>query len=544
LLSAGALDTTFGGTGVVATSLSKGGDNAYTSLLQPNGDIVTAGTTVSGSHKTPSFALVARKPDGSLDTAFGSSGKVITANSDNAGANLAAAQYASTDTTGNANKIVLVGNGNSGITLARYNANGTLDTTFGTKGMVTTALNGGELSMAIQPADGKIVVAGWYNEGSYNQAFVVLRYNANGSLDSTFGSNGEVITNPVTGHDNSINMVLVQPDGKILGGGAADYDLYTFPDGTTRVYSEFTLVRYNSDGSLDSTFGSGGIVHTLWPGTGNGSGGINSLALQSNGQIVAVGVASPSNPGSTAWALARYNSDGTLDSTFGTGGLVTLDTSISYDFHNHGAGSVALQSNGELVVLGGASDANLNSTFAVVTLTATGSLDTAFGGTGWVLGTDNSATSSIGIINLANNSVLVQPSDGKIVVTGVRPDSSKQNANDFAVDRYIGTTTLARIGSLTANPEPVASGSSTALTASSITDGNAGANITQVTFYYFDTSGNKVTLGNAIQTSAGLWTQTSTNTFGVTAGSYSMDAQAEAGQDIFGDPFAIMPTVQ
>ncbi len=434
----GSLDTTFGGTGVVATSLSKGGDNAYTSLLQPNGDIVTAGTTVSGPHKTPSFALVAHKPDGSLDTAFGSSGKAITAN--NAGANLAAAEYASTDTTGNANKIVLVGNGNSGITLARYNSNGTLDTTFGTKGMVTTALNGGELSMAIQPADGKIVVAGWYNNPYPNSAFVLLRYNTNGTLDTTFGNNGEVITVPVTGADNAIQDVVVQPDGKILGGGEADY-------GTngTQTFPEFTLVRYNSNGSLDSTFGSGGIVHTLWPGTGNGRGDINSIALQSNGQIVAVGLAFPSNSGGKAWAIARYNSDGSLDNTFGTGGLVTLDTPISYDFHNQAAQSVALQSNGELVVLGGATDANLNGTFAVVTLTTTGSLDTAFGGTGWVLGTDNSATASMGIINLAASSVLVQPSDGKIVITGVAPDSSKQGASDFAVARYIGTTTSARV---------------------------------------------------------------------------------------------------
>src|SRR5262249_1634009 len=123
LSGVGSLDTSFGSTGVVATSLSRYGDNAYTNLLQPNGDIVTAGTTVSGPHKTPSFALVAHKPNGSLDTSFGSSGEVITPNSNNAGANLAAAEYGSTDTTGNANKIVVVGNGNNGITLARYNAN-------------------------------------------------------------------------------------------------------------------------------------------------------------------------------------------------------------------------------------------------------------------------------------------------------------------------------------------------------------------------------------------------------------------------------------
>jgi uncharacterized delta-60 repeat protein len=433
LLSAGALDATLGGTGVVATSLSKGGDNAWTSLLEPNGDIVTAGITTSGPHKTPSFALVAHTPSGSLDTSFGNGGEAITPTTNLSVSFHAAAEYASTDTTGNANKIVEVGNGN-GITLVRYNSNGALDTSFGTNGLVTTPFNGGAMSVAIQPADGKIVVVGWYNEPSNNQALAVLRYNTNGSLDTTFGNNGEVITNPVAGGDNSFNAVVVQSDGKIVAGGEADYDTYN-----TRTLPEFTLVRYNSDGSLDNTFGSGGIVHTLWPGTGSGSGDINSLALEGNGQIVAVGVASPS-PGANAWALARYNSDGSLDSTFGTGGLVTVDTPVSYDFHNGAAQSVAVQSNGELVVLGSALDANFNHTFAVATFTATGALDPAFGGRGWVLGTGNSATSSMGTIASAASSVLVQP-DGKIVVTGALPDNSKRGASDFAVARYDGTTT-------------------------------------------------------------------------------------------------------
>jgi uncharacterized delta-60 repeat protein len=541
LSGVGSLDTTFGSTGVVATSLSRYSDNAYTSLIQPNGDIVTAGTTVSGPHKTPSFALVAHKPSGSLDTSFGSSGEVITPNSNNAGANLAAAEYGSTDTTGNANKIVVVGNGNNGITLARYNANGTLDTTFGTKGMVTTALNGGELSLAIQPADGKIVVAGWYNEPSNKSAFVLLRYNTNGSLDTTFGTNGEVITNPVTGGDNAINQVVVQSDGKILGGGEADYESYN-----NEMLPEFTLVRYNSDGSLDSTFGSGGIVHTPWPVTGDKEGGINSLALQSNGQIVAVGWASDQAAGGAyayAWALARYNSDGSLDNTFGTGGLVTVDTPISYDFHNHGAKAVALQSNGEIVALGGAYDANLNGTFAVATFTASGSLDPAFGGTGWVLGTGNSATASMGTINYAANCLLVQPSDGKIVITGAVPDSSKQGASEFAVARYIGTTTGPQIGSFTAAPNPVTSGSSVTLTASNITDADPGSTVTQVAFY-LDSNGDGIlepgtdTLLGYGTPSGGTWALTF-STANWAAAIDTLFAQAKDSYGVLGDPLAL-----
>jgi uncharacterized delta-60 repeat protein len=529
----GSLDTSFGGTGVVATSLSRSSDIAWTSLLQPNGDIVTAGITVSGPHKTPSLALVAHTPSGSLDTTFGSGGKAITPSSilGNTGARAAAAQYASTDTTGNANKIVVMGDG---IALARYNANGALDATFGKGGLVTTAVNGGAYSVAIQPADGKIVVGGFVSVGS-NVEWLLLRYNANGSLDTTFGSNGEVITSLPPG-DDWIESVVVQPDGKILAGGRAAYA--PPPYGGTQANPEFTLVRYNPNGSLDSTFGSGGIVHTLWSGTGGGTGAIHALALQGNGQIVAVGVAWPSNTGAHAWGLARYNADGSLDTTFGTGGLVSLDTPVSYDFHNNEARSVAVQPNGELVVLGSAYDANINNTFAVATLTATGALDPAFGGSGFVLGTDNSATFSMS----TGKNVLVQSADGKVVVTGVLPDSSKQGASDFALARYIGTATGPHIGSFTANPNPVTAGSNTTLTASNLTDADPGATITQVTFYYFDSTGTKQVLGYGTQTSPGVWTLS--YTVNLASGTYTIYAQAEDSYGVFGDPFALTLTVQ
>jgi uncharacterized delta-60 repeat protein len=533
----GSLDLGFGSTGVVATSLSKSPDTAWTSLLQGNGDIVTAGLTVSGSRKTPSFALVAHTPGGSLDTTFGSGGVAITASSNiSTGGRAAAAQYSSTDTAGNANKIVMVGNsgGGTSITLARYNANGTLDTAFGSNGLATTPVNGGAYSVAIQPADGKIVVGGWYTEGpSPNTALLLLRYNANGSLDTTFGNNGEVITYPVTGPDQIVSVV-VQPDGKIVAGGSAAYDTYY---GTTQTRTEFTLVRYNSNGSLDTTFGTGGIVHTLWPGAGDGSGAINALALQGNGQIVAVGVACPSNPGGNAWGLARYNSDGSLDTTFGGGGLVSLDTPVSYDFHNGQAQAVAVQPNGELAVLGSALDANFNHTFALATVTATGSLDTVFGASGFVLGTSNSATASMGI-----RSVLVQPADGKIVVTGALPDSSKQGASDFALARYIGTSTAPQISSFTLIPSPVTSGNSTTLTASNITDPDPGSTINQISFYYFDSNNNKVVLGTGTQTSPGIWTFTFT--VNLVAGTYTLYTQAEDNYGAFGNPVPLTLTVQ
>jgi hypothetical protein len=225
-----------------------------------------------------------------------------------------------------------------------------------------------------------------------------------------------------------------------------------------------------------------------------------------------------------------------------------VDTPISYDFHNHRAQSVAVQSNGEIVVLGGAHDANLKGTFAVATFTASGALDPAFGGSGWVRGTDNSATASMGTINYAATCLLVQPSDGKIVITGVAPDSSKQGAADFAVARYIGTTTGPVIGSFTANPNPVTSGSTTTLTASNITDADPGSTITQVAFYLDSNAdgilepGTDTLLGYGTP-SGGTWALTS-STANWAAAVDTLFAQAEDSYGVFGDPFALTLTVQ
>jgi hypothetical protein len=201
-----------------------------------------------------------------------------------------------------------------------------------------------------------------------------------------------------------------------------------------------------------------------------------------------------------------------------------------------------LQSNGEIVVLGDASDASGKGTFAVATFTASGALDPAFGGSGFVLGTANTATSSMGTINYAASCLLVQPSDGKIVITGVVPDSSKQGAADFALARYIGTTTGPQIGSFTASPNPVTSGSNTTLTASNIIDADPGGTITQVAFFYYDGTGAEQVLGYGTQTSTGVWTLN--YTVSLATGSYTIYAQAEDSYGVFSDPLALTLTVQ
>src|SRR6266540_2138147 len=198
-------------------------------------------------------------------------------------------------------------------------APGDLDPTFGSGGIVIT--RGSSMrtldsasAMAIQ-SDGKIVVAGSIYDipsspGSWRLA--VVRYNTNGSLDTSFNGTGEVITSV---GDSGASSVAIQLDGKIVA-----------------VSSNFTVVRYNSNGSLDSSFGGTGIVITPVEGS------TNSVAIQSDGKIVAAG---SSENGFSAVTVVRYNTDGTLDNSFnGTGKVVT-----SVGSSDSGASDLAIQPN-------------------------------------------------------------------------------------------------------------------------------------------------------------------------------------------------------
>jgi uncharacterized delta-60 repeat protein len=511
----GSLDPTFGSGGIVTTSLSTSPDRALASVLQPNGDIVAVGGTNTGSHNKThgAFGLVRYTPSGSLDTTFGSGGKVVTAFGTTNATAWAAALYPNAGTA-NDGKIVAVGN-NGNVILARYNPNGALDTTFGSNGTVSTALSnsvGGLMSAALQ-SDGKIVVGGevLVNSGLNVWDFLVLRYNVDGTLDSTFGTGGVVTTSlgPYT-HDG-VNALVIQSDGKIVAGGQAELN----------GQFDFGLARYNANGSLDSTFGSGGIVVTPFT-AGTASSEIYALALQGDGKIVAVGLGS--SPSGNGWGLARYNTAGSLDTTFGSAGLVTTVMGT-----NHATG-VALQSNGEIVVSGNAA----GGAFGVATYTTTGALDPAFGGTGIV-------TTLIGTGG-PTSGLLLQPADGKVVVVGTAGgDASKGGASDFAVARYIGTTTGPRIGSFTASAYTVTAGSSLTLTASNITDADPGATVTQVAFYA-QVNGSNTLLGYGTQTSPGVWTFNYTVT--LAPGTYTLFAQAEDSYGVFGDLAALTLTVQ
>ena len=365
LAAAGDLDTTFDGDGIVTTDFGSD-DGAVDVAIQADGKIVAAGS--SGGK----FALARYNSDGSLDTTFGTGGLVTTAFASDSGGGAVAIQ--------SDGKIVHAGIKFAGVdnfALARYNIDGSLDTTFGTGGLVTTNMGfAAAHDVAIQ-ADGKIVAV-----GTDDVRFALARYNSDGSLDTTFDGDGKVFTAMGTVGVAAFGLAI-QSDGKILAAGDSD--------------GNFALARYNSDGSLDTTFDGDGLVTTAFASDSGGG----AVAIQSDGKIVHAGI---KFAGVDNFALARYNIDGSLDTTFGTGGLVTTEMG-SEPAHN-----VAIQADGKIVALGGS--------FALARYNSDGSLDTTFGTGGKVF--TAMGTEAFG---------LAIQSDGKIVTAG------KSDGN-FALARY------------------------------------------------------------------------------------------------------------
>jgi uncharacterized delta-60 repeat protein len=333
--SNGTLDGTFGTGGKVKTTFADF-DGVRALALQSDGKIVAAGYTLVNF--LPNFALARYNSNGTLDATFGVGGKLITQLGGPAQVFGVAIQ--------SDGKIVAAGfahiNGNFDFALARYNSNGTLDTTFGTGGKKTTAFGVPSIaqgnSVTIQ-RDGKIVVAGLTVVNNLAN-FALARYNSNGTLDTTFGSGGKAVTD--FGADDRAFSVALQADGKIVAAGMTGAD--------------FALARYNANGTLDLTFGSDGKVITDFAGANDIALGV---AIRSDGKIVAVGRTFVS--ARTAFAVARYNSNGTLDPGFGSGGKTS--TSFVGSLGDQ-AFSVAIQPDGKAVVAGSAV-VNLNTQFAL-----------------------------------------------------------------------------------------------------------------------------------------------------------------------------------
>ena len=403
------LDPKFGVNGKVITDFNGKNDSVNDVLIQSDGKVIAVGGTGTD------FALARYNTDGSLDTSFGTGGKVVS--------DFSAFDKISSAIQQPDGKIVVAGDIQGDVTiriglsngtsftrkvgefgLARYNNDGSLDTSFGNGGKMTTkgfATVDASITSLVQQKDGKFLVTGSVSDSTrFPEISVgIARFNNDGSLDTSFGDAG-TIRSRVVGFPQSGLKVIEQSDSKVL------------------IVTSATLIRYDSSGTLDKTFGNGkGFIVTP-----SGTNTINKNALQqSDGKILITG--SVSSMGKEMTALSRYNSDGILDTSFGTNGVTTVDFGLS----SQSGESIAIQPDGKIVVAGNVISeiTPFNQDFTLSRYNSNGTLDTSFGTDGKIITDINTGTEEF-------NSLKIQ-SDGSIVAAGV-------SGGDFAVLRYLGDT--------------------------------------------------------------------------------------------------------
>jgi uncharacterized delta-60 repeat protein len=392
----GTLDVSFGGQGWVVTPMSTIQDRFYDIAVDSAGRLVAAGYTSAGysSGNGLDFVVARYLPSGALDPSFGSGGIVTTAMGSEAADDLVQAVLIQPD-----GRIVAAGyshNGaEEGFAIARYNTDGTLDTLFGGTGKIITNLGAymEAHALALQP-DGKLLVAGQITRAATGTDVCLVRYYANGARDLAFGGTG-LVAPAVAGHQRAVDVALTS-NGRIL---VAE---------TEAANSAFVLVRFHPDGTPDWSLGPFGVVSTSF---GAGYTAVHGLAVQSDGKIVLAGMANGD------LALARYLSTGYLDVAFDGDGKLTLELSPT----STTIADVRVQQNGKIVVAGGASyDA------ALIRFDVDGTPDT-----GLVL-------TPLGEWGSGFNGLALQ-ADGKIVAAGWADIPGYDNY-ELAVARYWGDT--------------------------------------------------------------------------------------------------------
>lgn len=402
----GTHDNSFGQYGIVITPIGKEESKIYSVKIQNDEKIVAAGYTINEG--TYNFAVVRYNPDGTPDNSFGTSGIVTT----QIGPSNSLAYSLVLQKDG---KIIIGGKSSNGsnndFCLARYNINGTLDNSFGTDGIVTTEIGTSTdviETIAIQTNESgveKIIAAGQTYNGR-NSDFALARYNSNGTLDISFGTNG-IVTTDIDARNDVLMSILVQGDGKILALGYSHYE----------GNSDFALARYNTDGTLDNSFSGNGIVITQVGEAGDYG---RALTIQNDGKIVAAGY---SFSGTYCnFALARYNTDGSLDGSFGDNSIIN----VSYGTLNDFIYSLAIQDDGKIIAAGGGRSDNEGYDFVLSRFTQDGITDSTFGLDGVII-------SPIGVSSSYALSVALQH-DGKIVAAGCSDNNNGYCV--FSLARY------------------------------------------------------------------------------------------------------------
>jgi uncharacterized delta-60 repeat protein len=407
----GPLDPSFG-TGGYTISTETGGGAIYASALQSDGKIVVTGEVGSLSNPggTTQIGLARYTASGVLDPTFGTDGQTTLSLNYSSNASAMAVQ--------SDGKIIIaggtaIGNATSAtdyLLLARFNSDGSLDTTFGSGGTVVTSIGAGNSaadSIALQ-ANGDIVVGGpGQSSATSLTAFAVSRFNPNGTLDTSFNGTGTILTNLTSASKDALEAVAIQPDGDIVAAGISvigfDFDA--------------SLVRYTSSGALDTSFGTSGKVLSSF----TDDDGFRSVAIAPDGDIVAAG------DSRTLAAIAVYTSTGSLDTSFNGTGYETLAWPGGTEDESGSLRGLEVQSDGKIFV-GSSPYFSNEEEFGVACLNSNGTPDLNFGDSGYVA---TPLTSDGDFVF----SLLLQP-NGDVIAAGLAQSAGPTSG--FAIARYFG----------------------------------------------------------------------------------------------------------
>lgn len=398
----GQLDLSFGTGGKVVSSNINGNCQINGVALQNDGKIVVAGQAINGS--TIDFITARYLTGGTLDNSFNGNGYIKTnfSTPPNYYANTAYSVAIQSD-----GKIVVAGDNYNGtnydMAVVRYNSDGTIDSSFNNVGFAFADNGGNETarSMLLQ-SDGKIVLAG--STSSPDIRFYVARFNTDGTPDLSFGINGTVATDLGPSSEDQILAMSIQQDGKLVACGTS-----ISPSNS----KQLGIARYNTDGSPDISFSGDGMLVENY----TGKDVFNGIAITAGSQIIVGGSVSDFSN----FCVAQFNNDGTADTGFGVNGK-TITSLTSFDVH---AKSVVIQPDGK-ILLGGYRYDNLDdNNFAIVRYSSTGSIDSGFDGDG-IVETDFSGFTD-------NVSALIIQPDGKIIAGGF---SNTGAIDHMAVARY------------------------------------------------------------------------------------------------------------
>ncbi|MEJ7588311.1 MAG: T9SS type A sorting domain-containing protein [Ferruginibacter sp.] len=370
----GTPDNSFDTDGKLVGSYGQGFTSFSFSAIQVDGKIVSAGRTWNGTDFD--FAIARFNSNGTPDNTFSEDGKIIT---DFGGTDDAVSVVVQPD-----GKIVVAGNSDSRFAICRFNPNGSTDNTFSLDGKLIVPMGFGDdcRSAALQ-ADGKILLAGsTYADPNYDSAyFVTARINSDGSTDNLFSGDGKQFTN-FEGSSSFGSSLAVQNDGKIVVAGRSYINNQ----------NNFSVARYNIDGSPDNTFSQDGKQNNVFGADGYSP---ESLAIQKDGKLVLAGYSEDQSGSSSAFAVARYNPNGSLDPTFGEQGFQSTYLGDNFNFGR----SVAINADGRIAVAG--TDDN----YAIVLYKSNGTRDSSFGNNGIQSSHIGTGASSIQHILFRNNNL-------------------------------------------------------------------------------------------------------------------------------------------